>query len=81
MNKGDPIPLLEESLENMVWVCYQQGPILRAVSDAAPMDVRLEKAWTRFVKDFDDAGTHRIEQAVGLIKPFDARLAFGHATH
>ena len=73
--EGDPISLLMESLENMVQVCYQRGPILRAVSDAAPMDERLEKAWTRFVKDFDDAVTIRIEQqqAAGLIKPFDAR--------
>jgi len=60
--EGDPIPLLGESLENMVRVCYQHGPILRAVSDAAPMDERLEKAWTLFEKDFDDAVTNRIEQ-------------------
>ena len=56
-------------------VCYQQGPILRAVLDAAPMDARLEKAWTGFLEDFDDAVTHRIEQhqSAGLIKPFEAR--------
>ena len=72
--EGDPIPLLEQSLENVTRVCYQRGPILRAISDAAPMDERLEKAWTGFVKDFDDAVTLRIEQqqAAGLIKPFDA---------
>ena len=57
-----------ERLENMVRVCYQRGPILRAVSDAAPMDERLEKSWTQFVKGFDDAVTQRIEQqqAAGL---------------
>lgn len=73
--KGDPILLLKESLGNMVKVCYQYGPILRAVTDAAPMNERLEKAWTHFVKDFDDAVMHQIErqQAAGLIKPFDAR--------
>ena len=27
--EGDPIPLLEETLEGLVRVCYQQGPILR----------------------------------------------------
>jgi AcrR family transcriptional regulator len=72
---GDPISLLKESLGNMLSVCYQQGPILRAVSDAAPTNEGLENAWTRFVKDFDDAVTQRIEQqqAIGLIKPFDAR--------
>jgi len=73
--EGDPIPLLEETMEGLVRVCYQQGPILRAVSDAAPMDERLESAWSGFLKDFDDAVTHRIEQhqKAGLIKPFDAR--------
>lgn len=60
--EGDPIPLLEESLESIVPMFYQHGPILRAISDAAPMDERLEKTWTGFVKDFDDAVTHRIEQ-------------------
>jgi len=73
--EGDPIPLLEETIDGLVRVCYQQGPIVRAVSDAAPMDGRLEKAWMDFLKDFDDAATQRIEQhqAAGLIKPFDAR--------
>ena len=72
--EGDPLPLLAESMEGLVRVCYQQGPILRAVSDAAPMDERLEKAWTDFLKDFDDAVTQRIEQhqKAGLIQPFDA---------
>ena len=75
IEEGDPIPLLKESLGNMVGVCYRQGPIVRAVSDAAPMNEGLEKAWTSFVKDFDKAVTQRIEhqQATGLIKPFDAR--------
>ena len=73
--EGDPIPLLVESLENMVEVSYQYGPILRAVLDASPMNDRLEKAWTSFAKGFDDAVTHQIEhqQKAGLIKPFDAR--------
>jgi AcrR family transcriptional regulator len=73
--EGDPIALLEETVEGLVRVCYQQGPIVRAVSDAAPMDGRLEKAWADFLKDFDDAATQRIEQhqAAGLITPFAAR--------
>ncbi len=73
--EGNPVPLLEETMEGLVRVCYQQGPILRAVSDAAPMDTRLEKAWTSVLKDFDDAVTNRIEQqqAAGWIKPFEAR--------
>lgn len=53
-----------------------QGPILRAVVEAAPMDERLKKAWTKVMGDFDDAITDRIEQqqATGLIKPFDVRM-------
>ena len=68
--EGEPISLLVESLENMVQVCYQRGPILRAVSDAAPMDERLEKAWTKFVKDFDDAVTLRIELRRLMLDPW-----------
>ena len=73
--EGDPIPLLEETMAGLVGVCYRQGPILRAVSDAAPMDGRLEKAWTGFLHDFDVAVTDRIEQhqVAGLIKQFEAR--------
>ena len=73
--EGDPILLLKESLVGLVSVCYKRGPILRAVSDAAPMDERLEKAWACFLHDFDDAVANRIEQhqAAGRIKPFDAR--------
>ena len=73
--EGDPVALLEETMAGLVRVCYRQGPILRAVADAAPMDERLEKAWTNVLKNFDDAITDRIEQqqAAGLIKPFEAR--------
>jgi AcrR family transcriptional regulator len=73
--EGDPVLLLKESLANLVKVTYEYGPILRAVTDAAPMHERLEKAWALFVKNFNDAVTDRIEQqqALGLIKPFDAR--------
>lgn len=73
--EGDPLPLLEESLAGLVRICYRQGPIVKAVVDAAPMDGRLEKAWTEFLSGFDDAVTNRIEehQAAGWIEPFEAR--------
>ena len=72
---GDPVVLLNASLDGLVEVCYQQGPILRATTDAAPTDERLEKAWEQFVKEFNDGVTARIEadQAQGLIPDFDAR--------
>jgi AcrR family transcriptional regulator len=73
--EGDPLPLLKESLAGLVRVCYRQGPIVKAVADAAPMDGRLEKAWADFLGSFDDAVANRIEQhqAAGWIKPFEVR--------
>lgn len=41
VGEGDPVPLLKESLTGLVRVCYERGPILRAVSDAAANDDRL----------------------------------------
>jgi AcrR family transcriptional regulator len=72
---GDPIALLNESLADLVDVCYRLGPILRATDDAAATDERFEKAWNNFKKQFDDAVTARIEadQAQGLIRKFHAR--------
>ena len=72
---GDPVSLLEKSLSGLVDVTYERGPILKAVSDASRSDGRLEKEWNRFLGQFDDAVTTRIEQhqATGLIASFDAR--------
>ena len=72
---GDPVVLLNESLAGLADVCYRLGPILRATDDAAATDRRLEKAWTQFLDEFDDAVTTRIEadQEQGLIPSFDAR--------
>ncbi len=74
--EGDPVPLLKESLAGLVKVCHEQGPIIRAVVEAAPMDGRLEQAWSNFIKSFDDAVAERIteHQAAGHIAVFDARL-------
>ena len=73
--EGDPMPLLQQSLTGLVRVCYERGPILRAVADASTTDARLERAWASFLDQFDDAVTARIEQqqAQGLIPAFDAR--------
>ncbi len=73
--EGDPLPLLKESLGGLVRVCYERGPILKAVSDAAVSDERLEKEWNGFLARFDGAVTARIEQqqAVGSIPAFEAR--------
>ncbi len=72
---GDPLPLLRESLANLVQTCYERGPILRAVTDAAVSDERLEREWTKTFARFDDAITARIEQQqqAGWIPKFEAR--------
>lgn len=73
--RGDSVALLKHALSGLVDVCEARGAILRAVSDAAPSDDKLEKMWEDFLKDFDDAVTQRIQedQALGRIAPFDAR--------
>lgn len=73
--EGDPVALLHQSLADLVRVCYENGPILRAVSDASTTDERLDRSWSSFLGVFDDAVTAQIEQhqAKGLIPAFDAR--------
>ena len=73
--EGEPLPLLEESLSGLVSVCYDRGPILKAVSDSAVSDERMERVWSRFLATFDDAVSARIQQhqSLGLIPHFDAR--------
>ena len=72
---GDPVALLNETLTGLVRVCYQRGPFLRAISDAATSDKRFEKDWMRFLGGFDDLGCDLIaaDQEQGLIREFDPR--------
>lgn len=72
---GDPVALIREGLAGLVRVCHRRGPLIRAVSDAAASDERLEKGWMQFLEGFDDAACARIEsdQKQGLIPDFDAR--------
>lgn len=72
---GDPVTLLREMLAALVHLCYQRGPFLRAITDAATTDTRLEEAWMQFLAGFDDAACARVEadQEQGLIPEFDAR--------
>ena len=72
---GDPVAVLNETLAGLVRVCYERGPFLQAISDAATTDERLEKDWKEFLEGFDKAATDRIEadQAKGLTADFAAR--------
>ena len=72
---GDTVALLYESLGAEVRICYRYGPFLKAVSDAAGTNARLEDEWNWFLDRFDAAVSERIaaDQALGLIEPFDSR--------
>ena len=71
---GDVEELLRASLGELVRICHERGPILRAVADAAPTDERLDHAWRSFLGRFDDAVAARIEadQRQGLVEDFAA---------
>ena len=73
MGVGDPVALLNETLAGLVRVCYQRGPFLRAMSDAASTEKRFEKDWNQFLGGFDDLGHARItaDQEQGLSPDFD----------
>jgi AcrR family transcriptional regulator len=72
--EAEPISALRESLGGVVQTCIDHGPIIRAVSEAAPLDERLEQAWSAFMRRWDDAVEARIkaQQEAGLVAPFDA---------
>ena len=72
---------LEASLAGVIEVCVRRGPVLRAVVEAAPMDLALEKAWDEFMQRWDGAVASRIvaEQQQGLIDPELDPLEIAHA--
>jgi AcrR family transcriptional regulator len=69
--EGEPISVLRASLGGVVKTVVEHGPIFRAVSEAAPLDERLEKSWSVFMGRWDAAVRARIEaqQRDGLISP------------
>ena len=71
----DPAAVLHELIGELVRVCHERGPFLRAITDAATTDERLETIWKQFLEGFDVAASARIEadQARGLIADFVAQ--------
>ena len=72
--EGDPKALLTASLEGLVRVCYDLGPVVRAVSDAQVSDERLAATYAQFLGKFDKAVAARIRQHQrdGWIASFEA---------
>jgi len=73
--EGEPIAALRESNRGVVETCVKHGPVIRAIVEAAPLDERLEQAWTSFMLGWDEVAEARIvaQQRDGLIPPLDAR--------
>ncbi len=74
--EGEPITALRKSLKGVVQTCVDHGPVFRAVAEAAPLDERLEQAWSAFMGRWDDQVEARIksQQKDGLIsKSLNAR--------
>jgi AcrR family transcriptional regulator len=73
--EGEPLPALRESLAAVVEAGIEHGPVLRAIAEAAPLDERLERAWSAFMGRWDDEVEVRIQaqQREGLIPRLDAR--------
>ncbi len=71
--EGDPVKELQNSLQALVEVGYQQGTILKAVNDAASGDERLEQVWQAFIGSFDEVVAARIkqDQEAGITPNFD----------
>ena len=73
--EGEPIAALRKSLGGVVQSCVEHGPVLRAVTEAAPLDKRLERVWAEFIRHWDEPVEARIkaQQRDGLIPRLDAR--------
>ena len=74
--EGEPIAALRKSLKGVVQTCVDHGPVFRAVSEAAPLDERLEQTWSAFMGLWNAQVEARIksQQQEGLIsKSLDAR--------
>jgi AcrR family transcriptional regulator len=71
---GDGATLARETIEGIVAVYAEHGPVLRALADAAVHDPDVEAAYGSLVQGFVDATARHIEaeMAAGRILPVDA---------
>ena len=71
---GDGPALAREAMEGFVEVYAQQGPVLRALADAATDDPEVERVYGGLVQSFIDVTTHHIEAEIeaGRVLPLDA---------
>ena len=70
---GEGPALIREAIDGVVGVFAEHGPVLRALSDAASDDPRVEAAYAALIQRFVDATSRHIEQevAAGRVLPLD----------
>jgi AcrR family transcriptional regulator len=70
---GDGPTLVREAIDGVVGVFAEHGPVLRALSDAASDDPRVEAAYLELIQRFVDATARHIEEEVadGRILPLE----------
>jgi AcrR family transcriptional regulator len=70
---GEGRGLIRDAIEGVVMVFARHGPVLRALSDAAVEDPRVEKAYTELIESFVVATARHIEaeMAAGRVLPLD----------
>ena len=71
---GDGPAQAREAMEGIVEVYARQGPVLRALADAASDDPEVEQVYGALVQSFIDVTTHHIEAEIeaGRVLPLDA---------
>jgi AcrR family transcriptional regulator len=71
----DPPKAMFESIQGLVEVCVEKGPIVRAVSEATAASAHLERIWNDFMSRFDTAIENRLraEQKAGRVGSLNAR--------
>jgi TetR/AcrR family transcriptional regulator, ethionamide resistance regulator len=70
---GDGRELIRDAIDGVVGVFAAHGPVLRALSDAASDDPRVEAAYLALIQRFVDATARHIEEevAAGRVLPLD----------
>ena len=70
---GDGPAMVREAIDGVVGVFAAHGPVLRALSDAAADDQRVEAAYLALLQRFVDATARHIEEevAAGRVLPLD----------
>jgi len=70
---GDGPAMVREAIDGVVGVFAAHGPVLRALSDAATDDPRVEAAYLALLQRFVDATSRHIEEevAAGRVLPLD----------